>query len=875
MEGPNKPNTNPPRKPEPGKPAPRRKTAKPTPAQLRTRRLVLVGGLCLLALVIGIVAALVSCNRGPTGPAVLETGESAGAWAKNEQGFYFNDEGTVITAATKKGIDVSKYQGEIDWQKAKDAGIDFAMIRCGFGSEWNGEGAYAQDDDYWERNADACTALGIPFGTYLYSYATSEEQARSEGDHVARLLGLKAPDHEGLTDYTAKAYQLAYPVYYDLEDKAITGLFPEEMAAITAAFFDQLASYGYTGEQGIYASLNWTRARLQDAAFDAWRSNFWIARFASNLNYVGPYTMWQASYTEPGEAYGVQSETVDIDFVMEDLLLTGFTDAQGNVSFSNDTYKNELAMGKKGDHATLTTTALAETEGGQKIFWTSSDEAVATVSKKGVVKAKAAGSCTVTGTLADGRQSVSCTVRVGDIGVRIYATGSLAGQTANDSISLADLAALKAADPDSILLDAGGSLQGTATASLTGGMDMTSAFSAAGYDLQCFDGIDLAFGSERLQADANTAAGPSLASNLRAADGTLLFYRSTSWNRNRITNGMNYVIQEAGKKIGFFALSSTGQYANAAAMTANDPVQTAGEQVAALQAAGVDAIVCVVGPDTDADAILQDLAKLGVSAVVDGGAVSPSGGSLTVVPAGGGLDAIGALELTFTADGGVTASLPNGGVISAASLKAGRESLTETQRASYTATDNALNNLNDGDAAVAGQRLFTLAPNTEAARTVSFANYTAGVYESLAAADAANRTAEDAALPLTALAGGVGELENGEITRGALLGALPAGERLLLVRTTSAAVQQLIDSGTVAQTYLDSLRVRDLAEGAELLITDTATLKTLSDQNYTVLRDYGDVYWDIRMNINDATNNFADDFVLPEAPTIGVGRGDA
>lgn len=75
--------------------------------------------------------------------------------------------------------------------------------------------------------------LGIPFGTYLYSYATTVEEARSEADHVARLLGLTAPPQEGLDDYTASPYRLSYPVYYDLEDKYISGVFPSEMAEIT------------------------------------------------------------------------------------------------------------------------------------------------------------------------------------------------------------------------------------------------------------------------------------------------------------------------------------------------------------------------------------------------------------------------------------------------------------------------------------------------------------------------------------------------------------------------------------------------------------------------------------------------------------------
>ena len=114
------------------------------------------------------------------------------------------------------------------------AGIDFAIIRCGFGGEWDGaEENWAQDDPQWRRNADECTRLGIPFGTYLYSYATTVEEARSEADHVARLLGLTAPPQEGLDDYTASPYRLSYPVYYDLEDKYISGVFPSEMAEIT------------------------------------------------------------------------------------------------------------------------------------------------------------------------------------------------------------------------------------------------------------------------------------------------------------------------------------------------------------------------------------------------------------------------------------------------------------------------------------------------------------------------------------------------------------------------------------------------------------------------------------------------------------------
>lgn len=861
----------------PGPNPPRRKP----PQGGSRRRAIALAAVCVLAVVLTIViVVLAGRSQGPTEPAVPDVGESAGAWAKNENGFYFNDAGEVILAATSKGIDVSKYQGQVDWEAAQAAGVEFAILRCGYGSEWNGEGEYNQDDETWEYNADECTRLGISFGTYLYSYATTEEQARLEADHVARLLGLKAPDHEGLADYTSKPYQLSLPVYYDLEDAAITGLFPEEMAHLTSVFFEQLESYGYTGEQGIYASLNWTRARLSDPAFDPWRDNFWIARFNSTLGYTGAYTMWQASYTEPGASYGVQSETVDIDFVMEELRVTGFTDAKvsgAEPSFTNDTYQNILWLPNVKDKVTMTTDEVTEKEGGQRVFWQTSDENVATVNKKGVVTAVGEGSCTLTATLADGRQSVEVTVRVGPVDVTIYATGNLRGTADNGTVSLADVAALHADDPDSILLDAGGSVQGAANTSLTGGMDMLSSMNYAGYDLQVFGASDLAFGAERLVEDAAVTSGPSIASTLQNEDGTPLFYRSTSWSRNRITNGLQEVVQRAGKTIGFFSLENAGVYAHAQVSTAEQS-QIASEQVAALRAKGAQAIVCVAGAETAVDA--ETLAGLGVNAVLT---LNPDEATrtehgLTILNAAGGLNSVAALTLTFGTDGSITAAAET---VAAASLQAARSSLSVDAQTAYDSTATGLTALAQGDESVRAQELFTFEENADADETISFGNFVAEVYLAYAegSRDAwtAQAALQDAALAvtedmtLTAVAGGVSELEYGAVTRGDLLDALPAGARLQLVCTTAEAVSQLLDTGSVAETYDDSL-VPYYGEGNVLLITDTDALANLSDQNYTILMDYGDVFWDIRMNINDRTENFAQPFVLPEAPQYGAGR---
>ena len=88
-----------------------------------------------------------------------------------------------LDAGELRGIDVSSHQGEINWEAVKNSGIDFAIIRCGYGDDLT-----QYDDFYWKRNADECTRLGIPFGVYLYSYAASIGEAQSEASHVLRLI---------------------------------------------------------------------------------------------------------------------------------------------------------------------------------------------------------------------------------------------------------------------------------------------------------------------------------------------------------------------------------------------------------------------------------------------------------------------------------------------------------------------------------------------------------------------------------------------------------------------------------------------------------------------------------------------------------------
>lgn len=169
------------------------------------------------------------------------------------------------------GIDVSHHQNQIDWNSLKGQ-IDYAIPRCGYGLNLQ-----KQDDRCWYENASACQRLGIPFGTYIYSYATNTAMAKSEAEHALRLV---------------QGYDLDYPIYLDIEDKTMQGLSAGELAAIAKTFCDIIEQAGYT--PGVYASRNWWRDKLTDPVFYNSGWSRWIAHWTTGLDYSrSGYDMWQ------------------------------------------------------------------------------------------------------------------------------------------------------------------------------------------------------------------------------------------------------------------------------------------------------------------------------------------------------------------------------------------------------------------------------------------------------------------------------------------------------------------------------------------------------------------------------------------------------
>ena len=187
-----------------------------------------------------------------------------------------------------KGIDVSYHNGTIDWKRVKQSEVEYAIIRCGYGTNDKN-----QDDKKWEENVKGCIDNNIPYGVYLYSYADTVEKASSEADHAIRLLQGK---------------KFKYPVYYDLEEDAIRKkLSKTEIANIAKTFCNKLSAKGYT--VGIYANKDWVTNYLTDSCFNNWTK--WVAQYNTVCNYKGKYDMWQCSST--GRVPGI-SGNVDLNY---------------------------------------------------------------------------------------------------------------------------------------------------------------------------------------------------------------------------------------------------------------------------------------------------------------------------------------------------------------------------------------------------------------------------------------------------------------------------------------------------------------------------------------------------------------------------------
>ena len=194
-----------------------------------------------------------------------------------------------------KGIDVSHFQGNIDWNKVK-GNIDFAILRLG----WIGNNNNHTLDTKFETYYNACKSTGIPIGIYVYNYCNSEDTVKSGAEWTVNQLKDKGID---------------LPIYIDMEDRSIENLGKDKLTSICIAFNTVIENAGYWA--GVYANLNWYTNYLNKDTIKA-RYTTWVAHYGiSQDRYVGQYDMLQ--YSDTGKISGI-SGNVDMDIMYRDLI---------------------------------------------------------------------------------------------------------------------------------------------------------------------------------------------------------------------------------------------------------------------------------------------------------------------------------------------------------------------------------------------------------------------------------------------------------------------------------------------------------------------------------------------------------------------------
>jgi GH25 family lysozyme M1 (1,4-beta-N-acetylmuramidase) len=194
--------------------------------------------------------------------------------------------------AIELGIDVSKWNGDIDWDVVKAEGVDFAIIRCGYRGSSSG---WLIEDPYFYKNIQGAKKAGIKVGIYFFTQATDLVEAVEEASAAVSLLG---------------DIELDYPVYIDTEGAGGNGradnLDVSTRTAIVNAFCQTIKDSGL--EAGVYASRNWYYNNLNTSEIDDY--NIWLAEYRQSPEYTGKYDMWQ--YTSSGTVSGIEGR-VDLD----------------------------------------------------------------------------------------------------------------------------------------------------------------------------------------------------------------------------------------------------------------------------------------------------------------------------------------------------------------------------------------------------------------------------------------------------------------------------------------------------------------------------------------------------------------------------------
>ena len=202
--------------------------------------------------------------------------------------YEFDESGYLITKERSIGIDVSKWQGEIDWAKVANdpAGIEFAIIRCGNRYSKTGD---IVEDPYFRENIEGAIKNGIKVGVYFYSQAITKAEAVEEASAALELV---------------KGYNLQLPIYIDTESSGgrADALTKQERTEILKTFCEVVKNAGY--KPGVYSGAYWYNNNVIVSEIEQY--HIWVAQYNDELTYKGRYDIWQ--YTSSGSVAGIKGK---------------------------------------------------------------------------------------------------------------------------------------------------------------------------------------------------------------------------------------------------------------------------------------------------------------------------------------------------------------------------------------------------------------------------------------------------------------------------------------------------------------------------------------------------------------------------------------
>ena len=214
------------------------------------------------------------------------TGEQVIMGAK----YVFDTDGVLTSTTGIMGIDVSKWNGNIDWNQVKASGVNYVIIRCGY--RGSSQGALIEDPKY-KANIEGATKAGLKVGVYFFSQAIDEVEAVQEASMVLSLV---------------KNYKISYPIFLDVEASGgrADNISKETRTAVCKAFCQTIQNAGYT--PGVYANRVWLNSKIDTSQLG--NCKIWLAQYAAQPTYTGRYEIWQ--YKDSGSVPGISGH-VDLN----------------------------------------------------------------------------------------------------------------------------------------------------------------------------------------------------------------------------------------------------------------------------------------------------------------------------------------------------------------------------------------------------------------------------------------------------------------------------------------------------------------------------------------------------------------------------------